>query len=270
MRQDPWDKRLHGLEIDLRVLPGVKAARMSHPCGQSIDEHEHELHWLSIHVLGTYTWEHDGGEARMAGPSVVLHPAAQAHANHIASTGLETVSIQFDPAWFKSLGVKFRIDRTHCWMGGHVAAASRTLANCWTRTDLSEQFLADQTARFLVLALHDHEEFRPRWLDHVLHALEAEMPPPTYKIARQLDLHPAWMARAYRAATGEGLAETVRRKRVERATALLRDSDWPTAQIAVEAGFCDQSHMNRSFRALLGRTPCQVRAERDLVNAKRI
>ena len=32
-------------------------------------------------------------------------------------------------------------------------------------------------------------------------------------------------------------------------------------EIAVAAGFCDQSHMNRCFRAVLGRTPLVVRGE---------
>jgi len=86
-------------------------------------------------------------------------------------------------------------------------------------------------------------------------------------IARRLDLHPAWLARAYRHATGEGLHETVRRRRVEQACILLRRSDRPLAEIALAAGFCDQSHMNRGFRATLGRTPAQVRAEQHRLEA---
>jgi len=75
------------------------------------------------------------------------------------------------------------------------------------------------------------------------------------QIARQLGVHPVWLARAYRRVVGEGMQDTMRRKRVERALMLLRDSDWPPAQIAAEVGFCDQSHMIRCFHAVLGRTP---------------
>jgi transcriptional regulator GlxA family with amidase domain len=78
-------------------------------------------------------------------------------------------------------------------------------------------------------------------------------------------LHPAWLARAYRAWRGEGLADTVRRRRVERGALLLRMSDTPLAEVAVACGFCDQSHMNRSFRAVLGRTPLDVRSEASLL-----
>ncbi|HVN02328.1 MAG TPA: AraC family transcriptional regulator [Caulobacteraceae bacterium] len=32
--------------------------------------------------------------------------------------------------------------------------------------------------------------------------------------------------------------------------------------MAAAAGFCDQSHMNRAFRQVLGRTPAALRAAR--------
>lgn len=267
MDGDQWDKRLRGLELDLRILPGAKAARMLHPGHQSIDEHRHDWPWLSLHVLGAYTEEFDGGHVRFAGPSVVLHPAGGSHANRISGIGLETVSIQFDPAWLRPLGLDLVLDRTRHWTGGKVALASRALAGVWARPNASEVTLAAATAQFLSHALRCGDEARPRWLDHVSHALDDDMPAPTGDLARKLDLHPAWLARAYRRAVGEGLSETLRRKRVERAVAMLRESDCPPAQIAVAAGFCDQSHMGRGFRAVIGRTPSEVRSEGARVNA---
>jgi len=56
---------------------------------------------------------------------------------------------------------------------------------------------------------------------------------------------------------GDGLG----RRRVEQAAALLRRSDRKLVDIALASGFCDQSHMNRCFRAVLGRTPVAVRME---------
>jgi AraC family transcriptional regulator len=92
--------------------------------------------------------------------------------------------------------------------------------------------------------------------------LSVAEPPSTLDLARRLDLHPAWLARAYRHFSGEGLAETARRHRVEHASAMLRRSGLPLADIAHSAGFCDQSHMNRCFASVLGRTPAKVRTER--------
>jgi AraC-like DNA-binding protein len=40
---------------------------------------------------------------------------------------------------------------------------------------------------------------------------------------------------------------------------LLVYSDLPLAQVAIEAGFADQSHFNHEFRRQLGRTPGEYR-----------
>jgi AraC family transcriptional regulator len=56
--------------------------------------------------------------------------------------------------------------------------------------------------------------------------------------------------------------ETAARFRVERAARALRETNHPCAYIAHEAGFCDQSHMNRSFRRLLGRAPSELSDDR--------
>jgi AraC-like DNA-binding protein len=42
----------------------------------------------------------------------------------------------------------------------------------------------------------------------------------------------------------------------------LRETSQPYASIALESGFCDQSHMNRTFRRVLGRSPAAVRDDR--------
>jgi AraC family transcriptional regulator len=79
---------------------------------------------------------------------------------------------------------------------------------------------------------------------------------------------PAWIGPAYRSLIGEGLQEVAARGRVERAAQLLRESDEPLSTIALEAGFCDQSHMNRTFRRVLGRLPTAVREDRRLFREK--
>jgi transcriptional regulator GlxA family with amidase domain len=81
-------------------------------------------------------------------------------------------------------------------------------------------------------------------------------------LAIEVRRHPSWVGSAYRHATGEGLQETAARLRVECATRLLRETGQSFSSIALAAGFCDQSHMNRTFRHVLGRSPTAVREER--------
>jgi AraC-like DNA-binding protein len=121
------------------------------------------------------------------------------------------------------------------------------------------------TARFVGFALNHDPPTPPAWLEAARTLIDGETPPSTSALARMLGLHPAWLARAYRQATGEGLRGTLHRRWVERAVLLLRESSLAQADIAADAGFCDQSHMIRVFRRVLGRTPSDVRADSTLL-----
>lgn len=250
-----------GIERQLRVFPGAVVSRVTHPSGQSIQEHQHDWPNLTVHVLGSCTEQYDGGSIRLAGPSAILHPPGSAHADTVDAHGLETLGIMFDPAWLRGSGFDARIDQPLHWVGGPASAAARRLVVECSRRDSSEAHLAAATARFLTLACSETPAPTPRWLETVFSALENGAPTTTHALARRLDLHPAWLARAYRHSTGEGLQETIRRKRVEKAALLLRESDHTVADIALLCGFCDQAHMNRNFRAVLDRTPLAVRLE---------
>ena len=249
-----------GLEIELHRYSGARALRVVHPETQQIDEHRHDWAYVGLYTLGQYREYYDGGEEDMAGPSVALHPAGRPHADVVGCEGLETLTIEFDRAWLRLHGFDRPLDRSRIWRGGAVALAGRRLQSVIQPARATEADLGRATAAFLNVALKSDAAPSFGWLPAVERALARGRP--TAEIARQLDLHPAWLARAYRAATGEGLHETARRRRVELAAGLLRRSETPLAEIALAAGFCDQSHMNRSFRKLLGRAPLQVRGER--------
>jgi AraC family transcriptional regulator len=234
-----------------------------HPPRQRIPAHRHDWPVLTLYRMGAYREEADGGErAALDGPSIVFQPAGAAHADEIGEEGLETLAMTFDPAWLTQ-EARHALPRRTCWRpGGSLSAASRRLASVWLSTD--EAAIKFETSRFLLaMFAASAPPPRPAWADRVEQALGAEVP--TSSIAEELGRHPAWIARAYRAWRGEGMVETVRRRRVEHAVVRLRSATSPLADVAAECGFCDQSHMNRAFRAVLGRTPAEVRREAALL-----
>jgi AraC-like DNA-binding protein len=251
-------QRLHGIEAELRTLPGARAVRIADPRRSAIPDHSHDWPILSLYLVGTHSKVHELGEDRLSGPAAVLHAAGARHANVIGDVGVEQIDIEFDPAWLGRKGIAARIEHVRCWNEGPVARAARALAAEWWRRDRAEVELRSATAAFLRLALGAVPVRRPAWVAQVSRALADESPPSTIDLARRLGLHPGWLAQAYCAATGEGVQETVRRHRVERALALVCEAGESQAQVAIAAGFCDQSHMIRSFRRVLGRTPAQL------------
>lgn len=256
---DDCSTGFHGLEVPLRSFPGAKASRVLHGSSQIIGEHRHDWACITLPVIGSGKELWDGGEAEMSGAGVLMHPPGVYHADQIGDRGLETVSIQFDPRWLSRFGFDFR-PKASLWRTA--APYGQRLVQAWSQAEVSDADLARSTAAFLHGVLATEPASPPPWLKHVRKALEGAEPVGTASLAAQLDLSAVWLARAYRASVGEGLRDTVRRRRVEKAVSLLRGSDLPLAQVAADCGFSDQSHMTRDLRRIIGRTPLQVRRER--------
>jgi AraC family transcriptional regulator len=81
------------------------------------------------------------------------------------------------------------------------------------------------------------------------------------ELAAAVDVHPAHLARAFRARHGVSVGEYGRQARLAWAASEVAGGERPLAEIAAEAGFADQSHFTRLFRRYVGTTPAQFRAE---------
>jgi AraC family transcriptional regulator len=247
-----------GATVALRETSGAALSRIMHPPSQRIEPHRHDWPVLAIYRLGGYCEETEAAANTFDGPSVVFHPAGADHADQVSAAGLETVSMSFDRAWLDTETRALLPHKSWSRAGGVAAHAARKLACAWLQPCTTEADLRAATSRFFREALAAPSPRRPSWIDDVETSIEMQQ-------ASAPDLHPAWVARAYRAWRGEGLVETTRRRRVERAVQMLRASAETLAAVAADAGFCDQSHMNRSFHAVLGRTPLEVRREASLL-----
>ena len=84
-------------------------------------------------------------------------------------------------------------------------------------------------------------------------------------LARDLHLHPVYLARAFRRMQGMSMTEYVRALRLRHARHALASSRRSVAAIAGESGFSDASHLCRTFSHAFGVTP---RAYRLLSSAK--
>ncbi|MBM0107061.1 helix-turn-helix transcriptional regulator [Steroidobacter sp. S1-65] len=67
--------------------------------------------------------------------------------------------------------------------------------------------------------------------------------------------------RSFRVTFGEAPFAYIARRRVERAQELMLTTSEPLCQIALACGLCDQSHLTRQFRRVVGVTPHAWRRE---------
>jgi AraC family transcriptional regulator len=107
---------------------------------------------------------------------------------------------------------------------------------------------------------------RPRWLDRALEYVQAHFRGifTLAQMAEAAEVHPVHLARGFRRQQGMTVGDYVRSLRIDWACRELVATDRPIVDIAVDAGFCDHSHMTRVFRRHTGLTPSEFRAQRPL------
>jgi len=242
---------------------GAVARLTSLPPGSNLDDHVHDNPYLSLHVLGAYSEAGEGGEVRIDGPAAAFHPAGSAHADRIGDRGLTTVVVEFDADWLaRALGPRPVPQRSIYWRDGAMAAGATRLARFCLSRDGADRSVSAALG-FLCGALTERPEpLTSAWLERLEALMESDPDLGPARLSQRLGVSDAWLARAYRSRRGEGLAERRRRRQVETAVIRLEAGAAALADVALEAGFCDQSHMNRSFKLLLGCTPAEVRRER--------
>jgi AraC-like DNA-binding protein len=79
-------------------------------------------------------------------------------------------------------------------------------------------------------------------------------------LARIAYMSPAHFSRQFRATFGETPHRYLQRRRIERACAMLRDTDDTVTDIALAVGFDSLGTFSRTFAQIIGRSPTQYRA----------
>jgi AraC family transcriptional regulator len=85
-------------------------------------------------------------------------------------------------------------------------------------------------------------------------------------LAAEVGVHQVYLARVFRKHLRCSIGEYLRRLRIEYAVDALADSTLSLAEIALRAGFADQSHFTRVFRTQTGITPAKYRNARISAN----
>lgn len=96
--------------------------------------------------------------------------------------------------------------------------------------------------------------------DHIEANLESSIRVET--LAGISRLSRSYFSVAFKRSVGETLPAYLSRRRVERAKVLMLATDLGLCQIALDCGFCDQAHLSRMFRRLIGVAPNRWRRQR--------
>lgn len=101
---------------------------------------------------------------------------------------------------------------------------------------------------------------KPKWVNRIKEMLHGSTHNCTLaQLANSLDVHPGHLSREFSRHFHTTLGEYIRSIKVQRALALLPNSDLSLTNISFECGFADQSHFIRAFRSYYHVTPLVYR-----------
>jgi AraC family transcriptional regulator len=202
--------------------------------------------------------------------SVLTEPPGEPHGNLFERAGADVLTVQPDPARLELLepfaGVLGEVNHMRDLV---VTALARRVADEAREPDDVTPFAVEGLILellALMARLRNVPEARagrqpPRWLAEardLLHDRYAERLLVT-DVADAVGVHPVHLARVFRLHYGTPVGAYLRGLRLTWAAGMLTDSSDGIAQIALQAGFFDQSHFTRVFKRQFGLTPLAYR-----------
>lgn len=192
--------------------------------------------------------------------SIVVKPGDTEHADQFGPRGTRTVQIGLTSEEGKSLREWEPAARQWRWThaGPAVPAFLRLLA--FLRTSPNDDVLLERAVMDVLSSLRElRGETRgdpPVWLAQVREEMDDVGAGVRVRdVAARAGVHPVYLARQFRRYFGSSVVSYLQRRRVTRAADLIASSCLPLSTVAFQAGFADQSHLNRSFRSGTGFTP---------------
>ena len=223
--------------------------------------HEHERHQFSLLLGGSLGETVGGEEQRLRGPALGLKPSGVAHANDYGPDGALILCIELDG----DIDLQRDAGLATRWSWRRVAEEPLLKRSRRLLRELVEGEVTDAAGRLweLLAAVGDSAASArsgtpPAWLRGAAERLQEEGLPLS-QLARDLGLHPVYVARTFLRWFGCTPSAFRSRARFQRGLVALSRGDG-LSQAALQAGFADHAHFCRAARAQSGLSPNQLRA----------
>lgn len=256
-----------GVTARRRDLGGLVFAESVYENVSHIPKHEHANAFLNLVLDGAYS-EDVSGNTRTRGPNTLaLHPRGEVHADRWQSGRGRVFHVEVTPDRFDQIAAYSGVlDAPIEFHGGPAVVLAMRLY----REHLCNDAVAPLAIEGLTLELLAEcsrrqpairEKKAPRWLGRVRDLLESRVAESLSQeaIAAVAGVHPVHLARVFRRHFGMTVGEYTRGLRVTDAARQLSNTERPLAEIALAAGFADQSHFTRVFKTRMGVTPAIYR-----------
>lgn len=263
------------LQHDTRSFYG-KSLRTAHVGGFRIQEtgyldsvktpaHRHSRAYFAFTIQGASVQKYAKGSLQCDRGTLVFHPPEEIHSDDFIGPEVRVLQVEVDSSRIGILdGVLELVPPSTDLAGPAVSSLTSRLYREFLRMD-ELSYLAIEGLVLELLAAVSRKTICPGarkvpvWLARSEELIKLRFTESLRFniIAEEIGVHPVHLAREFRRQYGCTMGEKVRQLRVEYACREIVHSGRRLSEIALNAGFADQSHFTRTFRGQTGMTPSQ-------------
>ena len=258
--------QFYGTTSQSLTANGFRFTEKAYSSHARLPTHAHELSHFCFVLAGNYRERIAGRYFERAPAALVYYPPDVSHGEEHFSNGrhflveVDFQSLQTVRDYGARLNEPVQLDtNASLWL------AHRMYKEFKDRDKFSRIALESISTELLIAASRrDHrkaERNPPPWFGRVKEFLRENFsePPGLNELAQAVEVHPTHLARVFRQFERCTVGDYIREVRIDYARRRLLESKEPLVEIALAAGFADQTHFTRSFKRVTGMTPTEFR-----------
>lgn len=235
------------------------------PKETSVSHHRHTDPYISFVASGNYLEKGPRTEFLCDKNTAIIHPANDEHSNHF-NRDSKVLSLFFGNTWldkqgdfpndfksctFKSAKMKILFDKISEEM------KTNDPFGCMIMEGLALEVFGEILRHISGKNVSSGEEIAQKAMEYLHDNIEGTVY--LRDLSDALNVQKIYIARSFKKATGFSIGEYMRKIKVQKACELLQHTSLPICEIALDAGFCDQSHLNNVFKREIRTTPLVYR-----------
>jgi AraC family transcriptional regulator len=253
---------LYGELVKKGTIAGLALTETRYAKDLRLPKHSHDEAYFCFVLNGAYL-EQYGRRSRACRPAtLIFHPADEVHADQFQSAA-RCFNIQINASWQeRARQYSLSLNRPGDFRGGLFQHLAMRLYQEFHKGDACSPLIVEGLALELIgemcrPAPVPSPNVAPQWLSRARQLLQEQFFErlTLAEIAQTVGVHPVHLAREFRKSYRCTIGEYIRRLRIEFACQKIRCSNLSLSDIALAAGFFDQSHFNRTFKLYTGITP---------------
>jgi len=268
MELTPYSESLYGTTLRAIEAAGLRLSERVYTPNLKTPKHSHKTHRIHIRLQGNSILTYENKSVTRLPWSAEFYCPEQNHANHYAPQTVRNLTVEFLPGhdfsslrnWLEKPNHSFVIDNPvlRC-------LCPRIYDEFRQPDELSALAIEGLVMELVAWLLRDNvgnpAGKPPRWLQQAEEFIRSRYTEhfTLADIAASVGIHPVHLARRFRMAHKCSIGEYVRQLRIEFAMEQMSKTNRSLSDLALAAGFSDQSHFSRTFRKLAGLTPRQFR-----------